>query len=57
MTRKPNDDQDTLCQYCGRPKRAHYSLNYSEGPYATGDVLVCPTSIFLRAEDPREFLK
>ena len=37
---------DDICARCGHPQGDHWVLNHANGPYVSGDVLICPTSVF-----------
>ena len=60
MTRKATPAQFEVrakdeCANCGRPKATHWVLNFADGPFVTGQTLVCPTSIY--RESRRELAK
>lgn len=35
-----------MCDNCGLPKREHWVTNFADGPHITGEVLICPDSVF-----------
>ena len=39
------------CRHCGKPQQEHWGVNFSDGPHISGEVLVCPVSVFQPSEE------
>jgi hypothetical protein len=37
---------DETCANCGYPMSGHYAVNFSDVPYVSGTVLICPTGVY-----------
>ena len=46
MTPRLKIETPDLCARCGHPKESHWVLNHANGPYVSGDVLICPTAVY-----------
>ena len=51
-TPPPNADRENErllqipCHHCGQPQAKHWVVNYSDGQMVSGNVLICPTSVY-----------
>ena len=40
------------CERCGYPMRKHWSVTFCNGVQQSGEVLVCPTAVYLAPSEP-----
>lgn len=43
-----NPNAVDLCEWCGRLRMDHWVVNYADGPFISGQTLICPTSVFVK---------
>lgn len=47
MAKQAQPSQWPICKRCGKPRERHWSANFSDGPMVAGEILICPTAIYL----------